>query len=248
MFEPPLVDGQTLGAVDVRDLTPDRDWGQNCTGTITPGPLETQAKEAGVLFTDQQDRLVNPPTEPTPSNILPSSRHGILQVEEPIGRSTPLRAPATASRGQARPPASRRFSDDQWLGEPSAVWNGPASSGPCGRVRVQKQSNSAVSDPVERPQTADGPALQVLVVQEPNHEPVPIQRHNSGECHRTVPVNEEVEVLRKEGSNQDPFPDISWDGWELVKTPDGVYLPETFNPFPHELEDLTDQRQLSKEN
>jgi len=184
----------------------DHDCGQNRTWATTPGPLETQAKEAAVLFTDQQNYLVNPPTGPAPPNIRPSSRRGVFQVEEPIGRPTPLRA---ASQDQARPPASRQVNNDQRLGEPSAAWNGPASSELCGGVQVQKQSNPAVSDPVERPRTTEEPTLGILVVQEPSQKPVPIQRHNSGECHSTVTANEEVEALRKEGSWLDPFPDIS---------------------------------------
>ena len=201
-----------------------------------------QAIETGVLSTDQQDRLVDPPTEAAPLHTRPSSRRALFQVKEPIGRS----APATASQGQARPPASRQVNDDQLLGEPSAAWNEPASSEPCGGVRVQRQSNSAVSDPVERLRMVEEPALQVLVVQEQSQEPVPIQRHNSDECYPTVVANEKGRALREDGSNRDPFPDILRGGWGLIKTPDGIYLPETFDPFPHELEDLTDQRQSSE--
>lgn len=84
------------------------------------------------------------------------------------------------------------------------------------------------------------------MVQQLSQEPVRVRRHSSGECHPTVAANVEVEVLREEGSNQGPFPDIFLEGWGLIKTPDGIYLPETFKPFPHELEDLTDQWKLSE--
>ena len=47
---------------------------------------------------------------------------------------------------------------------------------------------------------------------------------------------------------QNVFPEISWEGWGLIKTPDGFYLPETFNPFPHVFEDLTDQWQTTGEH
>jgi len=246
MFEPPLRNGQTRAAADVRDLTPDHDWGQNCAWSITPDPLEMQAEEAGVLLIDQRDRPANPPTEMAPPHTRSSSVRALFPVEEPIGRSPPLRASATALQGQARPPPSRQVNDNQWLGEPSAAWNRPAPSEPCGGVRVPKQSNSAVAGPVERPRTAEEPAFQVLMAKEQSQEPAPIQPSNSGECYPTVATNEEGEALREEGSDQEPFPDTLWRGWGLVKTPDGMYLPETFNPFPHELEDLTDQRQLGE--
>lgn len=74
------------------------------------------------------------------------------------------------------------------------------------------------------------------MVQGLSQEPVSIQRHNSGECHPTMAADEEDEALRKEGSDQDPLPEVPWEGWGLIKTPDGFYLPETFNPFPRTIE------------
>lgn len=82
----------------------------------------------------------------------------------------------------------------------------------------------------------------VSVVQEPNQKSTPDQRQVSDRCHLTTAANEESEAPCTEDCTQLlPFPDISWEGWGLIKTSDGVYLPETFNPFPHVFEDLTDQ-------
>lgn len=81
----------------------------------------------------------------------------------------------------------------------------------------------------------------VLVVQEPDQKSALDQRHNLDRRHLTTAVDEEGEVPCTEECTQLPFPDISWEGWGLVKTSHGVYLPETFNPFSHVFEDPTDQ-------
>jgi len=236
---PPLSDGHTRTVVDVQYPVPDRRWRQNRTGSITPGLLETQAKETAALFADLP---VNPPREPTPPHMRPSSRRVQLEESAPVSCPAPLRAPATASRGQAKPCASQQTNDDQWLGDSPAAWDGPASSEPCGGVRAPNKSNPVASGRVERPQTTEESIPQVLAVQ----EPAPIQRSNSDELHPTTVAKEDDGASHKEGIVQDPFPDILWEGWGLIKTSGGIYLPETFNPFPHELEDLTDQRQLSE--
>jgi hypothetical protein len=126
------------------------------------------------------------------------------------------------------------------LDEPSAISEGQALPEQVGSVQVQKKSDPAVSGPVERPQTADEPT-PLLVVQETSQQSALIQRRNSDKRHPTTTANEGGEQIRKEGYVQDPFPDISWEGWGLIKTPGGLYLPETFNPFSHVFEDLTDQ-------
>jgi len=240
---PPLGEGQARVVVDTQYPAPDCRWEQNHGGNSTPGPLEGQEKETAIRLVDRQNHLVNPPTESP--YVRPPSRRALLQPEGPmsVARSAIPRASATASQGQARPREPRQVNNGQSLGEPSVTWRGSDLPEPCGSVQAQKPSDPAIFGPVERPQTADEHTQPVLMVQESNQESAPIQRHDSDKCHPTKVANED-EASRREGSVQDPFQDISWEGWGLIRTPNGIYLPETFDPFPHVFEDLTDQWQL----
>ena len=227
---------------DVRYPEPGRPWERDYTGNVTPGLV--QEREAAVPLADRQCDPANPPTESAPPQIRPPSRRALSQPEEPspVGRSTPLRTSAISSQVQAKSRALRQIKDGQRVGEQSAVQKELALPQLCKGVQVQTHSEPAISNPFELPQIVDEHPPPFLMVREPRQGPAPIQRRNSDDRHPTAAVNKEDEALRKEGSMHDPSPGISWEGWGLIRTPDGVYLPETFNPFPHVFEDLTDQR------
>ena len=221
----PLGEGQTRIVVDVRYPAPlDRHWEQNHSGSGTSGLIKARQAETVALLVDQQNRMVTPPKEPPPPHVRPPSRCSLPQPVEgpmPFARpAIPLASPTTP-RGQTKPRTPRQVNDGQ---------------------RLDKPPDPAVFAPVERPQTVDEPTPPVPMVQELNKGSAPIQRRNLDKFHLEKGGDEEDKVSRKEGCVQDPFPGISWEGWGLIKTPHGIYLPETFNPFPHELEDLTDQR------
>ena len=205
--------------------------------------VDVRYLETAVLLADQRNHRANPQVGLAPPYIYPSGRHAPSQSEEPtpVARCTSYPISATASQGRSRLHGSRQVNDVQSLDKPSMTWRGPGLPDPCGSARAQEPSNPAVSGPVERLQTTDESTPPVLVVQEPNRESRPIQRQTSDKCHPKKAANEVDGDLRREGSVQNPFPEISWEGWGLVETPDGIYLPETFDPFPHVFEDLTDQ-------
>ena len=220
---PPLREGQTRVTVD--------------TGNVTPGPLEAHKNETVVPLVDRQNHPVNPPTKQPHAH--PLSRRALSQQEEPVsvGGSPLLQASAAVSQGQPN--------GGQTLRGQSATRKGLAAlPRPCGSAWGEKPPEPAVSGLVKRPQTADEPNPPA-VAQEPSQESESVQGHNF-KCHPTTVAEEEVGAIRKEGYMQDSFLGISWEGWGLIKTPDGVYLPETFSPFPHVFEDLTDQWDLSK--
>ena len=223
--------------VDVQYPPPRSRWERDSVGNITPGPLGVQEKEAVVPLADQQSDLANPPTESASPHTRPRSRRVLQQPKElpPVGRSA-LPKTSTPSQGRAEPQAPRQLGGGQISNEPPATREEPPLPRLCEGVQVQTRSESAGSDPVERPQTTGEHATPALTIRDPRQQPAPIQRRDSDKA-----ANEGDKVLRKEGTARDRFADISWEGWGLIKTPDGFYLPETFDPFPHELEDLTDQ-------
>jgi len=237
---PALREGQTRVVVDAQYPAPDRHWEQNHNGNGTPGPPEGQEKETAVRLVNPQNNLVNSPIES--SYVLPPSKRALPQPEGPmsVAHSVIPRASATASQGQARPRESRQVNDGQSLGEPSVARRRSGLPEPCGSVQAQKPSGTVIFGPAERPQIAGENTPPILTVQEPDHEPAPIQRRSSDKCHPTKVATED-EASRRGRCVQDPFPDISWEGWGLIRTPNGIYLPETFNPFPQVFEDLTDQ-------
>lgn len=173
----------------------------------------------------------------------------------PPPQSEPIHVTCSMSRqaseatleGLSHQCASRQANDIQGLDEPSATRREPGSPEVCEGVRRQEPSAPVVSVPVERPQIANARTPPVTVVQEPSRGSAPIQLRNSIECYPAKAANED-EDSQKEGSARNSFPEVSWGDWRLVRTPDGIYLPETFNPFPHELEDLTDQRGITEEH
>jgi len=205
--------------------------------------VDVQYLETTSLLVDRQNYPADPQVELAPPCIHPPGRHAPSQSEEPtpVARATSCPGSATASPGQPRLRGSQPVNDIQSLDGPSTTLRGPGLPESCGSPRVQEPSDPAVSDPVERPQTAGESTPPTSVVQEPNQGPPPIRRHTSDKSHPTKAASEADGGLRRGGSPQKSFPEISWECWGLIKTPDGIYLPETFNPFPHELEDLTDQ-------
>lgn len=206
-------------------------------------PVDVRYLQAAALSTDRQNHPANPQVPPTPPHIHPPGRHAPLRSEEPTPstRSTSRSNSATASQGQPRLRVTQQVNDVQSLGEPSTTWRRPDVPESCGSAQAQESSGPAVSGPVERLKTADESTPPTLVVQEPNQESLPVKRDASDRCNLTEGANEVDEGLRREEPAQNVFPEISWEGWGLIKTPDGFYLPETFNPFPHVFQDLTDQ-------
>jgi len=228
--------------VDIRHPAPDR-LEQDYFGDVYPGLLG----ETAILSDYRQNHLVSPSTELVPPRIRAPSRHVVLQLTEPtpITHSAYPRASVTVLRDQAKSRASGRVIENQSFDEPPTTRRGPGFPEQCRNLQGQILSDPVVSCPIERPRTVNEPTPPTPMAQEPNREPTPIQRHNSGGCHPTKVVNEEVEAPRKAAYVQGPFLDISWEGWGLIRTSGGIYLPETFNPFPHVFEDLTDQPQPS---
>ena len=205
--------------------------------------VDVQYLETTALLADQQNHPADPQVELAPPCIHPPGRHAPSQSEEatPFARATSCTGSATASLGQPRLRGSRLINDVQSLDGPSMALRGPSLPESCRSPRVQEPSDPAVSDPIERPQTAGQSTPPASAVQEPNQEPPQVRRHTSEKSHPTKAANEVDGGLRRGGSPQKSFSEISWEGWGFIKTLDGIYLPETFNPFPHELEDLTDQ-------
>lgn len=242
---PPLEGGETRVVVDVPHPTHGHRCERNCTGNATSGLLEVQKKETAISLTDRRNALSSSPTESTSTQIRPPSRCALSQPEErsPVGSALP-RTIATPPQGRAKPRVPRRVNVERRLDGLSAAWKEPALPQLRGGVPAQTQFAPGVPGPVERPQTTGEHTPPVLSVQAPCQKSVPIQRRNMDERHLTTVADKETS--HKDGYGQDPFPDISWEGWGLIKTPDGVYLPEAFNLFPHELEDLTDHWELSE--
>ena len=229
-ISPSLVEGRTRAVV-----TPDRHWEQDHTGKGTPDPLEVQKKETTVLLANRQGRLISLQAELAPSHVRPLSGHALSQPEPTsVARSTIRPASATASEGRTQPHVPRQ--GVQSLDESSVTLREPGLPEPSRSAQTQD-----LSGPVEQRQTIGESTSPVIVVQESNQASEPEQRHNLDKCHPTKTANGEGETSRQEVHTQDPFPDISWEGWGLIRTSEGAYLPETFNPSPHIFQDLTDQ-------
>ena len=189
----------------------------------------------------RQDGLDNLHLEPPLPCIRPMDNFPPLQSEPiPVICSMSRQASEATLEGLSHQCVSRQANGIQRLDEPSATQRGPSLPELCESVRRQEPPVPAVPVPVERPQIANASTPPVIVVQEPSRGSAPTQSRNSIEYYPAKAGNED-EDSQGEGSARSSFPEISWGGWRLVRTPDGIYLPETFNPFPHELEDLTDQ-------
>jgi hypothetical protein len=181
---------------------------------VTPPPEEGQTRVVDVRCPEASALLADQQNHPTNPQIEPAPPY-----IHPPGRYSPSQLePTFAAR-------STSCSDSA------------AASQSCGSVQAQEPSG-----PAEWLQTADESTPPALAVQGPNQGSPQIQRQPSDKCHPTRMENEVYGGLHRGESAQKPYPEISWEGWGLIKTPDGFYLPETFSPFPHELEDLTDQR------
>jgi hypothetical protein len=211
---------------------------QNRAANVTPGP-EVQEKETAALLANGKSHLVNT-TEPAPCHIRARSRYALPQLgPTPAVRSATPRASATVSLGQAQPPGSRQVNGVESVNEPSVAWRAPQQ--PRRSAQVQKLSEPPVPGPVEQPQTTGEATTPVTILQELNQGSGPTQQRNSDEFHSTKAVSAEDDASRQERDTQYLFPDISWEGWGLIKTPGGVYLPETFSSSLRALEGLTDR-------
>lgn len=193
-----------------------------------PGLLDAQETETPVPLANRQPHLANPTTESTLQQILPISRHALPQAEELTSAVRPAMppTPANVSHGQVELHEPPHFNVFQNMDELAMTRTGPPWPRRCDE---QKSSGSPVTGLVGQP----------LATEEAT-TPVPtIQGRDPDGCHPRA-TNEEDVASRSEGDVQDPLLDILREGWRFIKAPDSFYLPETFNPFPHELEDLTD--------
>jgi hypothetical protein len=206
--------GQVFPVVDVRRE-------ENHTADATPGPLEAQKKVSLVLVTDRQSHQFNPPT----GLILPYTRPPLAlpQTEETtsVVRPLTLLSSASESNDQIQPRESPQIV--QSTDEPSVIRIGLA------------QPESPVMGPVWELRVTDEAAVPVPMKRGLRQGSVPTQG-----CDLTKGANEEDDASRNEDT-QVPFSDNSWEGWGLIQTPNGDYLPETFKPFPSGFEDLTNQ-------
>ena len=171
------------------------------------------------------------------SAIKPILSHDPLkQTLLPVGGSScvvcPVTSPssASASNGQIQPHESPKTVQN--VGESPVMWMGPAPP----HVLTQQES---LGSPVS--QVTDEATASALMKRDLPQESVQIQICGSGERSPESEASEVDDASHNEGDTRDPFSDISWEGWGLIKTPDGNYFPETFNPSPFGFEDLTDR-------
>lgn len=198
---------------------------QDHTGDITPDLLKALEKETPVLLADRQGHRVDSPIEPTTSQL--PFVHDLLQIEGSscvVYPSRP-RSSASAPNYQIQPRESPKIV--QSVDESSGILVGSARPHECSQQKStggesQATDESATSAPIK-------PGL--------HQGSIPIQGCDSNEHPPENGASEADDTSHNEGDTQDPFSDISWEGWGLIKTPDGNYLPETFNPFG--FEDLT---------
>lgn len=226
----PFVEGQVRSVVHEQDHTMD----------VTTSLLGAQEKENLALLADRQSDLADSPTETTHSPIRPLSRHTQPQVEEPtsIVRSATSPASACLSHGEVKPHESPQINDAQSIGEPSLMWIGSLQPRKC--AQGQRTSGYPLLGPAVEPRATSEDTESVMIMQEFYQESVLFQGRCSDECHPTKATSKEEGGLRN-GDAQDPFSDISWEGWGLIETPYGVYLPETFDPSPFGIETLSDR-------
>lgn len=106
---------------------------------------------------------------------------------------------------------------------------------PCGTPEIVQSMDEPSFGPVIRPvgssRATDEAAALAPVTQGLRQELAPIQGHSSNGTGGASRNQEDVE---------DPLSKISWEGFCLIKTPHGTYLPETCNPNPFGLKDYSD--------
>lgn len=231
--------------VDARCVGSHRQGGQNRIGTRIHETLEAQEK--AVALVARQDRLDSPHLEPPSPCIRPTgscspSRSGAALVACSVSRPSS----ETALEGLSHQRISGQISDIQRFCEPPAVRGGPGLSEARERVPGKESSAPAVSAAAEQSRIANVSTPTVAVVREPSRGSAPIELLNPAKCSPTKVASEGGG--QKEGSSRDSFPEVSWGGWRLIRTPDGIYLPETFSPFPHELDDLTDLLSMTEDH
>ena len=222
----------------------DHQGGQSRIGTGIPGTLEAQ--EGTVALVVRQDRLDSPHPEPPSPCIRPMSSYPTSQSGTTLAAcSTNRPISETALEGLSHQCTSGKINDIQRFDEPPAMRRGPGLPEARESVLGKESSAPGVSVAAEQSQIANVSTPTVALVREPSRGSTLIQPLNSVERYPTK-VGNEGGGLQKEGSAWGSFSEISWGGWRLVRTPDGIYLPETFNLFPHELVDLTDQRCMNE--
>lgn len=168
------------------------------------------------------------------SRLLPRNQPERLppQAKQNRGRRPP-NSPS-ASLCQVRPHKSPEMVDVQSMSQPFVVCMGPPQSPKCAQVQKSPEY------PIGESRGTDQDTTPVLVTQSLCQRPAPIQGRDPDECHQTEATNQEDDISRDRDA-QDPFSHVSWEGWGFIETPDGVYLPETFNPSPFGLEDFSDR-------
>ena len=185
---------------------------QSHTTDNPPGSLEVQEKEASILSAGRQSHSVMTPIEPILSHTPPTHAPPLQPHDTPkIAQSTD---------------------------EPSVMWIGPAHPHGCTQ---QKSLGSPAIGPVRGPRATAEAAALAPVTHGLCQDPAPVKGCDSNECRSENGSSGEDDASGNQGDTQDPFSDISWEGWGLINTPEGVYFPETFNPSPSGSEALTDR-------
>lgn len=216
---PPIWEAQTQGTADVQDHT----------ANATPGPSEVQETETTLSLADQRSHPVTSPTGPTSPHIRPTSRRVLPRPEDlmPIIPPAVPRASAALPQDQAQTHRFRQANSIQGANERSVMREGqPQAHGP---ARAQIPCEHPVPRPAGQPRISEAIA-RFPTAQGLNQGPSPTQPHDSDNYHPSKADSTEGGAPREEGDAQDLFSHISWEGWGLVKTPNGVYLPETFSP------------------
>lgn len=203
-------------------------WEQNHIPNVTPCLSEAQGREAPILSADRRSHPAAPPTEPATPYIRPTSRNSSPQLKKlalVVSNVIPQTS-APVLHGQAQPDGSRQLNGDRCMDGPPGMWTEPPQ--PLWSIQPEKLFQPPPGH-VERPPTTSEAAL-IPMVQEPNQAPVPTQRHDPDKLHQMEAPSEQGGASRKGGDTQGPYSIVSWGGWEFIKTPHGLYFPETFDP------------------
>ena len=173
---------------------------QNRTVGTTPGMAQAQEKENPISLT-------SPPTEPSPSRIHPTYKDSIPQPEypTPVVRSTITRALAILSHSKTQPHTP-------------------------GCAQVQELFDSSVPCPLGPLQIAEEVLASPSMEPGPSRRPVQTQQQDLDKGHLEKAPSEENDATCMGRGTRDPFSEITWGGLVVIQTPDGVYLPETFDP------------------
>jgi hypothetical protein len=227
---PPLAGGQVQAVVGVLRE-------QNCATSITPCPCHPQAQEKdSVLMTGRQQNQISSPTEPSPPQIRPTGRYTLPQPGEPTSAaySAIPRTLKTVSQSQLQPCVSGTLGGTGCADEAPPTWTGP--SRPRGGAETQKPSEPPVPGFLESSRIPGETTTPVPTAQDV------FQQRNLDKGHSTKAISGEGDSSNNVDT-PDPFPATVCESLGLIKTPHGIYLPETFysNSDSTALESLLDR-------